>query len=165
MRKSLNDMLYKSPDLASWHGGVLLRFCEERVAVMADIESMLHQVRVADPDSSFLCFLWWEDGNMARELQEYQVVVHLFGAISSPACANLALCKAAEDNRHSFLPDVINTVKRIFYAHDCLKFLPAEEKAVEHVASLCTLLSRGGFKLTKWVSKSRDVLEALPEKK
>ena len=44
---------------------------------MADIESMFHQVRVPDPDSSFLRFLWWEDGNMAHELQEYQMVVHL----------------------------------------------------------------------------------------
>ena len=81
MRKSLIDMLHKSLNLASWLGGVLLRFRQERVAVLADRESMFHQVRVPDPDSFFLCFLWWEDGNMARELQEYQVVVHLFGAI------------------------------------------------------------------------------------
>ena len=131
---------------------------------MADIESMFHQVRVPDPDSSFLRFLWWEDGNMARELQEYQMVVHLFGAISSPACANLALRKTAEHNRHSFPPEVINTVKRNFYVDDCLKSLPDEQRAVEHVGSLCTLLSRGGFKLTKWVSNSRDVLQAIPEK-
>ena len=101
---------------------------------------------------------------MARELQEYQMVVHLFGAISSPACANLALRKTAEDNRHSFPPDVINTVKRNFYVDDCLKSLPGEQKAIEHVGSLCSLLSRGGFKLTKWVSNSRDVLQAIPEK-
>ena len=41
---------------------------------------------------------------------------------------------------------------------DCLKSLPAEQKAVEHVASLSTLLSRGDFKLTKWVSNSGDVV-------
>ena len=164
MGKSLNDMLYKGPDLTSSLVGVLLRFREEKVAVMADIESMFHQVRVPDPDSSFLRFLWWQDGNMASELQEYQMVVHLFGAISSPACANLALRKTAEDNRHSFPPDVINTVKRNFYVDDCLKSLPGEQKAVEHVGSLCTLLSRGGFKLTKWVSNSRGVLQAIPEK-
>ena len=131
---------------------------------MADIESMFHQVRVPDPDSSFLRFLWWEDGNMARELQEYQMVVHLFGAISSPACANLALRKTAEDNRLNFPPEVLNTIKRNFYVDDCLKSLPEEQRAVEHVGSLCTLLSRGGFKLTKWVSNSRDVLQAIPEK-
>ena len=97
MRKSLNDMLYKGPDLNSSLVGVLVRFREERVVVMADIESMVHQVRVPDPDRSFLFFLWWEDGNMALQLQEYQMAVHLFGAISSPACANLALRKTTED--------------------------------------------------------------------
>ena len=130
---------------------------------MADIESMFYQVRVRDSDSSFLQFLWWEDGNMARKLQEYQMVVHLFGAISSPACANFALHRTAEDNRHSFLPDVISTVKRNFYVDDCLKSLPSRLQTVEHVNSLRTLLARGGFRLTKWVSNSRDVLEAIPE--
>ena len=76
MGKSLNDMLYKGADLTSSLVGVLLRFREERVAVMVDIESMFHQVRVPDPDSSFLHFLWWEDDNMAHESQEYQMVVH-----------------------------------------------------------------------------------------
>ena len=130
-------MLYKGPGLTSSLIGVLLRFLEVRVAVMADIESMLLQVRVPDPD------------NMARKLQEYQMVVHLFGAISSPACANLALCKTAEDNH------VINTVERNFYVDDCLKSLPNQQKAVEHVSS---------FKLTKWVSNSGDLLQAIPEK-
>ena len=55
---------------------------------MADIEAIFYQIRVPDHDSSFLHFLWWDDGNMAREVQDYQMLVHLFGAISSPVCAN-----------------------------------------------------------------------------
>ena len=58
--KSLNDMLYKGPDLTSSLVGVLVRFREEKVAIKADIEAMFPQVRVPDPDSSFLQFLWWE---------------------------------------------------------------------------------------------------------
>ena len=50
---------------------------------MSDIARvhMFYQVRVPDLDSSLLRFLLWEDVNMARELQEYQMVVHLLGAI------------------------------------------------------------------------------------
>ena len=84
-------MLHKGPDPTNSLAGVLTRFREDRVAVMADIEAMFYQVRVPDRDSSFLRFLWWEDGDMAQEVQEYQIIVHLFGAISSPACANFAL--------------------------------------------------------------------------
>ena len=91
------------------------------------------------------------------------MVVHLFGAISSLACTNFALLKTAEDNKEHFPSDVISTLKRNFYVDDCLKSLPLETKAIAHVGSLRNLLSRGGFRLTKWVSNSREVLEAIPE--
>ena len=90
---------------------------------MADIEAMFFQVQVPDHDSSFLCFLWWEDGHMVQDVQEYQTLFRLFGAISSLACANFAL-RPAEDNRGRFPPEVINTVKRNFYVS--LKSLPSE---------------------------------------
>ena len=41
---SLYTMLHKGPDLTNSLTGVLIRFRGERVAVMADIESMFHQV-------------------------------------------------------------------------------------------------------------------------
>ncbi|XP_074624371.1 uncharacterized protein LOC141882313 [Acropora palmata] len=68
---SLNSMLYKGPDLTNSLTGVLTRFRQDRIAVTADIQSMFYQVRVSNGDSSFLSFLWWENGDMARELQEY----------------------------------------------------------------------------------------------
>ncbi|XP_074639484.1 uncharacterized protein LOC141897759 [Acropora palmata] len=159
---SLNSMLYKGPDLTNSLIAVLIRFRGDRVALMADIESMFHQVRVPEDDSSFLRFLWWDDGNLAKEVQEYQMLVHLFGAISSPASANFALRRTATDNKHCFPEAVINTVERNFYVDDCLKSLSSEATAITHVHDLQALLSRGGFKLTKWISNSRKVIEAIP---
>jgi len=159
---SLNTMLYKGPDLTNSLIGVLIRFRGDRVAVMADVESMFHQVRVPEHDSSFLRFLWWDDGNLAKEVQEYQMLVHLFGAISSPALANFALRRTATHNKHCFPEAVINTVEGNFYVDDCLKSLSSEAAAIMHVHDLQALLSRGGFKLTKWISNSRKVIEAIP---
>ncbi|PFX14842.1 hypothetical protein AWC38_SpisGene20975 [Stylophora pistillata] len=130
---------------------------------MADIDAMFYQVRVPDRDSLFLRFLWWDDGNMAREVQEYQMLVHPFGAISSAACANFALRRTAEDNKSYFSTEVVNTVKRNFYVDDCLKSLPSVTVAIAHVNNLQALLARGGFRLTKWVSNSKEVLQAIPE--
>ena len=45
---------------------------------------------------------------------------------------------------------------------DCLKSLSSEAAAIMHVHDLQALLSRGGFKLTKWLSNSRKVIEASP---
>ena len=122
---SLNSMLYKGPDLTNSLIGVLTRFRQDRIAVTADIQSMFYQVRVSNGDSSFVRFLWWENGDMARELQEYQMLVHLFGAISSPAFANFALRKTAEGHKDSFSLEVTNTVKGNFYVDDCL-FHPSQ---------------------------------------
>ncbi|XP_074608719.1 uncharacterized protein LOC141863139 [Acropora palmata] len=146
-------MLHKGPDLTNSLIGVLIRFRRDRVAVMVDIESMFHQVRVPEHDSSFMRFLWWNDGNLAKEVQEYQMLVHLFGAISSPASANFALRRTATDNKH-FPGEVINTVKKNFYVD--------ETAAITHVHELQALLFRSGFKLTKWISNSRKVIEAIP---
>ena len=130
---------------------------------MADIEAMFHQVRVPDSDCSFLRFLWWPDGNLACPLEEYQMTVHLFGAISSPACSNFALHRTADDNARYYSSDVVSTVKRNFYVDDCLKSLPSVRGAIKHVSNLRSLLERDGFQLTKWISGSREVLESIPK--
>ncbi|KAJ8364798.1 hypothetical protein SKAU_G00136290 [Synaphobranchus kaupii] len=78
--------------------GVLLRFRQEPVAVMGDIEGMFHQVRIPTDDVDFLRFLWWPGGDTNQPLVEFRMTVHLFGAVSSPSCANFALKRTADDN-------------------------------------------------------------------
>ena len=46
---------------------------------------------------------------------------------------------------------------------DCLKSLPKEGETSQLASDLQALLLRGGFKLTKWISNSRRVLETIPE--
>ena len=55
---SLNDQLLQGPDLTSNRFGVLTRFRQEPVALMADIESMFHQVNVCLEDCRAFRFLW-----------------------------------------------------------------------------------------------------------
>ena len=78
---------------------VLLRFRQEPVAFMGDIESMFYQVKVPEKQRDFLRFLWWPNGNMDMEPRVYRLTVHLFGAVSSPACANVALRQVVVDNK------------------------------------------------------------------
>ena len=46
--ESINRNLMTGPDLANQLIGVLMRFQEEHVAIMADIEVMFYQVKVAE---------------------------------------------------------------------------------------------------------------------
>ena len=95
--ESLNKHLLQGPDLANNLFGVLSRFRKEHVAFTCDIEGMFLQVQVAPEHRNFLRFLWWEDGDLSKSLTEYRMSVHIFGAISSPGCANFTLKRTAED--------------------------------------------------------------------
>lgn len=90
------------------------------------------------------------------------MLVHLFGAVSSASCANIALRQIAKDNKDLFRSEVLSTIKRNFYVDDCLKSLPTEHEAIEMVKDLTALCKHGGFHLTKWVSNSRTVLAHIP---
>ena len=101
---------------------------------------------------------------MTKEIAEYRTTVHLFGALPSPSCACYALRRTADDHRSSFPQEVIDTVHRNFYVDDCLKSSKSVEKAVKIAHDLSDLCHKGGFHLTQWISNSRDVLQAIPEK-
>lgn len=55
---SLNDKLLTGPDLLNNLVGILMRFRTGKVAVMADIEQMFHQVGVCGEDRDSSRFLW-----------------------------------------------------------------------------------------------------------
>ena len=90
-------------------------------------------------------------------------LVHLFGATSSPSCANFGLRRTADDNHAVFSKEVTDTVRRNFYVDDCLKSVRNEVEAIPLVSDLRELLSKGGFRLTKWISNSRRVRSNIRE--
>lgn len=160
---SLNSHLLQGPDLTSTLIGVLTRFRKEPTVLMSDIEAMFHQVRVPQEDADLLRFLWWSNGDVTEDLTEYRMVVHLFGATSSPSCANFALRRCAKDNKELFSQQVFDTIMNCFYVDDLLTSVASEEEAITLCNDLRTICAKGGFHLTKWISNSRAVLAAIPE--
>ena len=160
---SLNDHLLQGPDLTNSLIGVLIRFQQEPVAMVSDIEAMFHQVRVEPKDCNALRFLWWPEDDLLKEPTEHQMLVHLLGATSSPTCSNFRLRKTAHDNRRDFDTEIVHTVERNVYVDDCLKSVRTTGKAVEVANQTSELLARGGFKLTKWLSYKREVIKTILE--
>ena len=89
-------------DLTKQLMGVLTRFQQEDVAVMADIEKMYFQILLADEHRSLLRFLWWKDGDMSKEIIDHEMCVHVFGGVSSGACSNYALRRTAIKNENKY---------------------------------------------------------------
>ena len=161
----LDNQLYQGPDLMNSLVGVLLRFRQEQIAIVGDITAMFHQVKVPPKDSDSLRFLWWDDKDLEGMPEEYQMTSHIFGATDSPCCANCFMKRTTKDNKAEFSEEAVNTVKKDFYVDDLLKALPSEMQVIRLANELIELLKRGGFRLAKWMSNSREVLANISEER
>ena len=119
---------------------------------------MFLQVGVIPEDRPSLRFLWREDP--ASEIAVYQYIRHIFGSKDSPTCANYALRRTATDNKATF-PEAARSVLSNFYMDDYLESSLTVEEATRKAKDLVTLLSLGGFKLTKFVSNVPSIPEKL----
>ena len=120
---SLNCQLLQGPDFTN-----SLRL--ENIALMTDVQAMFHQVKVSERHVNFLRFLWWPEGDTTQSPVEHRMKVHIFGAVSSPSCANYALRRTGADNKDGFQAEVIETIYNNFYVDDCLRSLPSEKELV-----------------------------------
>ena len=93
-----------------WEYYYVTIFREDPVAFMGDALAMFPQVKVPPEQHDFLHFLWWPDGNLETVLEEYRMVVHLFGAVSSPSVANFSLKQTASDNEEEYGTLVADTL-------------------------------------------------------
>ncbi|XP_078380267.1 uncharacterized protein LOC144663229 [Oculina patagonica] len=161
--KSLNSCLLPGPDLTNNLAGVLCRFRKEPVAFMCDVEGMFHQVGVKEEHRNLLRFLWWEDNDLDKPPVEFGMKVHLFGAVSSPGCANFALKRTAEDFEETFGSEAAEFVRKDFYVDDGLKSVPSTSQAISLIQNTKNLCAEGGFNLHKFISNDKKVVEAIPK--
>lgn len=158
---SLNAALLQGPDLINSLTGVLLRFRQFRVGLTADVREMFLQVQLPHTDRWAFSFLWWPDGDMDANPVVYQWRVHPFGAKSSPFCANFALKRVANDYSAHYSESVSRAIHRDFYVDDYLGSVESHKEARHLVEQLCSLLSKGGFELVKWLSNCDSIMHSL----
>ena len=160
--RSINKELLMGPDLTNQLIGVLIRFRQEEVAAMADIEKMYSQILVADEHRSLLRFFWWKNGNLSKEIIDHEKCVHVFGDVSG-ACCNYALRRTAIKNENKYGKDAAEMLNNNFYVDDMLKLVENEDKAITLMKAVKLMCQEGGFNLTKFTSSKR-VLQSIPEK-
>ena len=66
-----------------------------------------------EEDRRFLKFLWWKDRDLDTEPTVYHMNVHLFGAASSPGCANFGLKYLAREHEKEH-PEAAKFIKNDF---------------------------------------------------
>ncbi|XP_051803945.1 uncharacterized protein LOC127533924 [Acanthochromis polyacanthus] len=157
----LNEHLLNGPDMINNLTGVLVRFRQHQVALLCDIEKMFHQFKVKESDRNYLRFLWWKDGDMSSQPQTYRMTVHLFGAVSSPGCANYGLKRLAKENSCTY-PVGSQFVARDFYVDDGVSGAGTVKDAIQLAKEARKLCAKGGLRLHKFVSNSSEVLNSIP---
>ena len=143
--------------------GILIRFRKEQIVLVADVEQMFHQVRVNPEHRDALRFLWWPDGDLEKEPQPYHMNVNIFGAKSSPCCANFCLRQTAVQFGHLYDPPISKFIRNSFYVDDCLVSVSTVREAILAQKYLREILAKRGFRLRKWISNNDEVLRAIPE--
>ena len=130
---------------------------------MCDIQGMFHQVKVDVEHRNLLRFLWWDNPELKGDPVEFRMTVHLFGATSSPGCANFALKTTADQYEETCGRAAANFIRRNFYVDDGLKSVASVEQAKDLIKNTKSLCQKGGFRLHKFTSNSREVVSSVPE--
>ncbi|XP_043232395.1 uncharacterized protein LOC122386819 [Amphibalanus amphitrite] len=159
---SLNNSLLQGPDFINNLLGVIIRFRKDEVAISCDIQEMFNQVLVTEQHRDLLRFLWWENGDLSGEPVQYRMKTHLFGAVSSPACAMYALNATADTYEQKYGKEAADFVRHNFYVDDGLISVPDADTAARLAMDTIHLCADGGFKLNKFVSNDPSVVASLP---
>ena len=162
--KSLNDMVLQGPDLVNSLLGILFRFRIKSIALISDVESMYCRVRVYPDDQRMLRFIWWENEDFTKEASTYCMTSHVFGAKSSACVASYAIRCAIDkaEKKGQIDPDAAELGRRNFYVDDFLASADSTKDAIRIAHQVTAAVKSGGFRLTKWLSNDRKVIDSFP---
>lgn len=91
------------------------------------------------------------------------MTVHLFGATSSPGCANFALKSTANDHEEEFGSVAADFLRNNFYVDDGLKSVETAVEAVQLITNAREMCRKGGFNLHKFIANDKTVIQQIPE--
>ena len=109
---------------------VLCCFRQVVVALTCDMKGMFHHFFVNEEYRDLFRFFWLDQGDLKNETAEYHMKVHVFGAASSPGCANSGFKRAANDGEKEFGSIAADLMQRGFYVDDGLNLVKDASTAV-----------------------------------
>ena len=149
---SLNDCLHVGPSLTPLLFDILLRFRENPVVLVGDIEKAFLNIEVDEEDRDYLRFLWVRDP-VGRDLDivAYRFCRVVFGLNASPFLLNATLRYHIEqfgDNDPAF----VQKMKEGFYVDDLVSGGKSTNEVIDLYEKAKTRMAFGGFKLRKWLT-------------
>ena len=156
---SLNDCVLPGPPLQLNLASALIRFRTHKIGLIADIEKMFLQVKLAPEDRDVHRYLW-------RDLQPnevpkvYRMQRLTFGVNASPFLA-IATVHAHVNKYKEMSPYAVEEILQNMYVDDCLTRADTVDSTLKLQQEMSEIMMTGVFNLTKWASNSELVMDAI----
>ena len=148
-KPSLNDSLYKGPNLMTILTGVLNRFRMFAVGLAADLQKAFLQIMLRKEDRDFTRFLWWTD-SAQEKLRVFRFKRVVWGVASSPFHLNAVVQEHLKNEQENF-PSTAEKLARSLFVDDCLLSTDSLEEAQILKKETTTIFSKAGFCFKKWM--------------
>lgn len=158
---SLNSALLKGRDNLVPLAQALFHFRERRIAVVADIQKMFHQIRVKKDDQQCQRYLW-RDCDSSKPPKIFIYTAMLFGPTDSPSKANEVRILHAKNNSRRF-PNASRAAIDSMYMDDLFNSEDEISQAVKTAKDSIEMFQAIRWKLVDFRSNSPDVLKKLPK--
>ena len=155
---SLNDCLHVGPPLTPLMFDILIRFREQPVVLVGDIEKAFLNIKVHAEDRDCLRFLWVRDIHAKKpDIVVYRFNRVVFEVNSSPFLLN-AVIRHHINQYKDVDPQFVECLINSFFVDDLVTSCRDSETAYLLYENAKGRMSNGGFKLHKW--KTNDNLLA-----
>ena len=156
---SLNDCILPGPPLQPNLASVLIRFRTHKIGLIADIEKMFLQVKLAPEDRDVHRYLWRDlQPNEAPKVYRMQRLT--FGVNASPFLA-IAAVHAHVNKYKEMSPYAVEEILQNMYVDDCLTGADTVDSTLKLQQEMSEILMTAAFNLTKWASNSELVMGAI----
>ena len=156
---SLNDCLHVGPNLTPLLFDILVRFRENNIALVGDIEKAFLNVGVHATDRDCLRFLWVENPHENDlKLVVYRFARVVFGVNASPFLLN-AVIRNHVTKFQDIDPEFVKKMLNSFFVDDLCTGAKTVQEAISLFDKSKTRMLEGGFNLRKWKSNNGEVRE------
>ena len=129
--------------------------------LVGDISKMFFMIKIRN-DQRDLSQIVWRFCNTKVEPKELRFPCVAFGLKPGPFIAGSTLQHHAEKHKDEF-PTAHKTVMRDTYMDDLLNDVKNVEHGMKNFHEVNQMLSKGGFKVTKFFSSNKELMGKLPE--
>lgn len=156
--KSLNDLMYRGPNLQKDLMSLILHWRKHRYVYTADIEKMFRTIFVRNSDRSLQTIVWRPSSD--QHLLDFNLTTVSYGLKASPFLAMRTLQQLAKDESANY-PLAASVVQNQFYMDDLLSGHDSIASAKTLQLQLIAMLKSAGMNLRKWSSNHPDLISNL----